>query len=158
MRRADREVTDSGQIRQILDDCKVCRLGLTDQDSTYIVPMNHGYTLQDGKLVLYFHSAREGKKLELIREHPQVGFEMDCGHELIEGKLACQFGFRYVSIIGRGKAEIVTDPEQKLQALGEIMKHQTGREFSEFETNPRLEKAVAVIRVTAEEYTCKRHE
>ena len=68
MRRKDREVTDIEKIKEILDACKVSRIGLMDQGKVYIVPMNHGYSLEDGRLVLYYHGAREGKSAGGIRD------------------------------------------------------------------------------------------
>ena len=102
MRRKEREVTDVGEIRGILDECKVCRLGLSDEDGIYMVPMNYGYREQDGKLILYFHGAKEGKKVEMIRKDPRAGFEMDCGHGLQEGEKACQYSYYFASVIGTG--------------------------------------------------------
>ena len=157
MRRKDREITEAAEIKRILDACKVCRLGFADEEGVYIVPMNYGYCFEDGRLILYFHGAKEGRKMDLVRKEPSVGIEMDCGHELVEGKLACQYSYHYASIIGRGKAAEVVEPEEKLKALGLIMKHQTGKEFDEFETNPKLEKAVAIIRVEVEDYSCKQY-
>lgn len=158
MRRTDREVREMDRIQEILMSCKVCRLGMADGNGqVYIVPMNYGYRFEDGRLILYFHGAGEGRKLELIKASPAVGIELDCGHELTEGTLACQYSYRYASIIGSGKASIVSEPEEKLRALAVIMKHQTGRDFSEFETNPKLEKAVTVIRVDVDEYSCKQN-
>ena len=61
------------------------------------------------------------------------------------------------SIIGSGRAGIVEEPDKKLNALAAVMRHQTGKEFEEFEKNPGLEKAVTIIRVDVERYTCKRH-
>lgn len=159
MRRKDREIKDPGKIQEVLEACKVCRLGMTDDEGqVYIVPMNHGYRFEDGRLVIYFHGAREGKKLALLKKNPLVGIEMDCGHKLKEGDLACQYTYLYASIIGNGRAKIVTEPKDKLEALSVIMKHQTGREFPEFAANPKLERAVAVIRVEVETYTCKQNE
>lgn len=158
MRRKDREVKDGRRIREVLEACKICRLGMTDEKGrVYIVPMNYGYSFEEGRLVLYFHGAREGKKLELLKANPAVGIEMDCGHELMEGSQACQYSYRYSSIIGNGRAWIVAEPEDKLKALAAVMKHQTGKEFAEFETNPGLEKAVTVIRVDVEDYSCKQN-
>ena len=157
MRRKDREVTSAEEIKEILDTCKVCRLGLNDEGKIYIVPMNQGYLYEDGKLTLYFHGWKEGKKLEIIAKSPGVGFEMDCHHGLVEGRLACQHSFHFASIIGNGYAKMITDPAEKLKALSLIMEHQTGKHFQEFETNPRLEKAVSIIRVDVESYTCKKN-
>lgn len=157
MRRKDREITEAAEIKRILEACKVCRLGFAGEGGVYIVPMNFGYCYEEERLVLYFHGAKEGRKMDLVRKEPSVGIEMDCGHELVEGKLACQYSYHYTSIIGKGKAAEVVEPEEKLKALGLIMKHQTGKEFDEFETNPKLEKAVAIIRVEVEDYSCKQY-
>ena len=158
MRRKEREVTDIKEIREVLDSCKVCRLGMADEGGAYIVPLNYGYVLEDGVLTLYFHGAKEGKKLELIRKNPEVGFEMDGRHELMEGDKACQYSYYFASVIGKGKAVIVEDPEEKLRALEILMKHQTGKDFSEFRENPRLEQTVGILKVEADIYTCKKHE
>lgn len=158
MRREEREVKDMARIREILAACKVCRLGMTDETGhVYIVPMNYGYCFEDDRLTVYFHGACEGKKFELLKKNPKVGVELDCGHDLAAGKLACQYSYRYASIIGNGTAAIVTKPEDKQKALALIMKHQTGKDFAEFETNPKLEKAVTVIRVDVREYSCKQN-
>ena len=111
MRRKDREVTDKKEIQRILETCKVCRIGLPEEDGVYIVPMNHGYCFEEGKLVLYFHGSREGKKMEMVRTNPAVGIEMDCDHELVEGRLACQHSYHFSSIVGKGKAREITEPE-----------------------------------------------
>ena len=157
MRRKDREVTDQEEIQKIFDDCKVCRIGIVDEDGPYIVPMNYGYVKEEGKVILYFHGAREGKKIDLIRKNPNVGIELDYKHELAEGKIAFQYSYYYASIIGKGTASIIDNPKEKLKALNVIMRHQTGKSFDEFQKNPKLEKAVAIIRVELNEYSCKRH-
>lgn len=157
MRRKDREVTDQEEIQQIFDECKVCRIGIMDEDGPYIVPMNYGYAKEEGKVILYFHGAREGKKIDLIKKNPKVGIELDYKHELVEGRLACQYSYRFASVIGKGTASIIDNPKEKLKALNIIMRHQTGKNFDEFQKNPKLEKAVAIIRVELNEYHCKKH-
>lgn len=157
MRRKDREVTESSQIRQMLEEFKVCRLGIVDEGAPYVVPMNMACDYDGEKLVLYFHCAREGRKLELIRKNPKVGFEMDKEIALVEGNTPCQYSYKFASIIGKGTAKIVEDEEEKVKALTKLMKHQSSRDFDDFEKNPKLLKAVAVIRVTVEEYTCKQN-
>ena len=83
MRRSDREIKDFDEIIEVINKCDVCRLAINDGDYPYIVPMNFGLNIEDGKVVLYFHCASEGKKLELLRKNNKVAFEMDCGHEFI---------------------------------------------------------------------------
>lgn len=157
MRRAERMVENEQQILEVLEECKVCRIGLNDNGRIYIVPLNFGYCYEQGKLTLYFHGASEGRKLDVIRGNSSVGFEMDGRHDLVEGKLACQYSYYFSSIIGNGSANIVEEQEEKSKALGLIMHHMTGREFREFETNKKLTETVTIIKLTAEEFTCKSH-
>ena len=52
MTKRERQITDEKQIMQILDGGKVLHLGLAVNNEPYVVPMNYGYTREDGKLVL----------------------------------------------------------------------------------------------------------
>jgi len=152
MTKRERQITDEAVIRDILDRAKVLNLGLSVNDEPYVVPMNYGYTLEDGKLVMYLHSAVKGKKLDMIRANNKVFFALDCDRDPFEGKVACQYGLAYSSVMGRGTARIVEDVEEKKQAMSILMKTQTGKDFT-FED--RLVSIVAVIRIDVAEYTAK---
>ena len=152
MTKRERQVTDPEQIRHILDTAKVLHLGLAVNNEPYVVPMNYGYTMEDGKLTLYLHSAVRGKKLDMVQANPNVFFEMDCDRMPFEGRVPCQYGLVYSSIMGRGQAHIVEDVEQKKQAMTILMKTQTGKDFT-FED--RLVSIVTVIRIDVSEYTAK---
>ena len=145
-------VTDSEQISHILDTGKVLHLGLAVNNEPYVVPMNYGYTMEDGKLTVYLHSAVRGKKLDMIRANPRVFFEIDCDLMPFEGRVPCQYGLVYSSLMGRGTAVLVDDVEEKKQAMTLLMKTQTGKDFT-FED--RLVTIVSVIRIDVEEYTAK---
>ena len=145
-------ITDQDKIAQILDKGKVLHLGLAVDNEPYVVPMNYGYCMENGNLVLYLHSALQGKKLDMILTNPRVFFEIDCDLTPFEGKVACQYGLSYSSVMGRGTARIVEDVEEKKQAMSILMKTQTGKDFS-FED--RLVSIVAVIRIDVSEYTAK---
>ena len=145
-------VTDPEQIRHILDSGKVLHLGLSVNDEPYVVPMNYGYAWEDGKLVVYLHSAVRGKKLEMVQTNPKVFFSIDCDRMPFEGRVPCQYGMVYSSIMGRGTATLVEDVEGKKQAMTILMKTQTGKDFS---FNDRLVSIVTVIRIDVSEYTAK---
>ena len=153
MRRKDREVTEISDILSIIDSCKVCRIGMTDDQGIYIVPMNFGYEFVDNRLDIYVHCAKEGRKLSAIAVNPSVCVEMDCEHQLTEGEVACEYGYRFASVIGNGKAHILKDIEEKKHGLSVLMRHQTGREFV-FEDAQT--KSVAVVRIKIEAFTGKR--
>ena len=154
MRRKDRQVTEVSQLKAIIDSCKVCRIGMLDEQGIYIVPVNFGYEFVDEKLRIYFHCAKEGRKLSAIAANPSVCVEMDYEHELVEGDIACEYGYRFfASVIGSGKARIVEDMEEKKHGLSVLMRHQTGKDFVFEDAQTR---SVAVVRIDVDEFTGKR--
>ena len=152
MTKRELQITDENQIRAILENAKVLHLGLCVDNEPYVVPMNYGYFMENGKLVLYLHSANRGKKLDMLRANPRVFFELDCNREPFEGQLPCQYGLAYSSIMGRGKARLVEDVTEKMEAMTVLMKTQTGKDFS---FNEKLVSIVTVIRIDVEEFTAK---
>ena len=152
MTKRERQVTDGSQILHILDTAKILHLGLCVDNIPYVVPMNYGYTMEQGKLTLYLHSAVRGKKLDMIRENPTVFFEMNCDLIPFEGPVPCRYGLSYSSLMGQGHARIIDDPEEKQEAMTRLMKTQSGKDFS---FNEKLVSIVSVIRIDVEEYTAK---
>ena len=153
MRRKDRLVDDPGELRLILEECKVCRIAMMDGEGLYIVPLNFGYEYDGDKLTLYIHSAREGRKVRAFRHNAAIAFEMDTGHELVEGNMACQTSYRYISIIGNGSIHELDDNTEKASALNAMMEHLTGQTF---EFNDKMVSAVAVFRIDVSQFSGKR--
>lgn len=148
----EREVTDPQQIQYILDTAKILHLGMVDGDEPYVVPLNYGYTMENGELTLYLHGAVKGRKLDLIRQNPKVFFCMECDVHPFEGKVPCQYGTTYASLMGRGVAELLEDPQEKMAGMSILMKTQTGKDFSFTE---KLVSIVSVIRIRVSSYTAK---
>lgn len=151
--RRELEITDMNEIIGILDRAKIVHVGMVDGDMPYVVPMNYGYTMEDGKLTLYLHGATTGRKLDIIRTNPKVFIEIDTDIVPFKGEAACQYGVAYSSVMGEGIAELVEDPEGKMAGLGVLMKTQTGREF---EFVPKMVAGVTVIKINVSEFTAKR--
>jgi nitroimidazol reductase NimA-like FMN-containing flavoprotein (pyridoxamine 5'-phosphate oxidase superfamily) len=155
MRRSDREVKDLSEILAIIAKSDVCRLGLVDGERAYIVPMNFGYCFECGVLTLYFHCADEGRKLDIIARNPVAGFEMDCSQKLITGDTAFDFSMEYESVIGSGRIELCHSITAKRDGLLRLMRHYAPER--EFELPDDMLGAVTVFRLTAEEFSGKRH-
>lgn len=68
MRKSEREVVNFQEKMQILMRCGSMTLAFQEQGGPYLVPLNFGAEEQDGSLVLYFHCALEGKKLDLLKK------------------------------------------------------------------------------------------
>ncbi|ACM19347.1 flavin nucleotide-binding protein, putative [Geotalea daltonii FRC-32] len=126
MRRHEKEIKDQPTLRAVIQQSMVCRLGLSDGYQPYVVPLSFGY--EDG--YLYFHAAHEGRKIEIIRRNNSVCFEFDANTEIVENEEACDWGMRYKSVIGFGKAIFIEDIEEKRRALKIIMKQYSNRSFS----------------------------
>lgn len=102
MRRKDKEIADPALLAAVLREAFVCRIGLADGDLPYVVPVN--FVHAEGSL--YLHSASEGRKIEILRRNNRVCFETEIGVELVRSERACDFGARYVSVIGTGTASL----------------------------------------------------
>lgn len=156
MRRQDRRITDPAVIRAVLDKCRTLHLGLVEDRRAYIVPLNYGWTEENGRYILYAHSAAEGRKIDLIRGGADVGFEMETGVEYFDADTACGWGNRYESIIGEGRATLLETPEEKRQALAAIMAHYSARKDYTFED--AMVDLVQVIQIDVTALSCKIHE
>ena len=152
MRRKDRLVDDPEELRLILEACQVCRIATMDEEGLYIVPLNFGYEYDGDKLMLYVHSARDGRKVRAFRNHPAIAFEMDTGHELVKGNIACQYSYCYQSIIGNGSIHELDDNTGKATALNAMMQHLTGQTF---EFNDKMLNAVAVFKIDVSRFSGK---
>lgn len=153
MRRKDREIHDFEEIIRIIEKCDVCRLAIPDDPYPYIVPLNFGVEIKDQQIILYFHCANEGTKLELLKKNNKVTFEMDTDHRFIlyEDRMSCTMG--YASVIGHGFIDPVTDPQKKYEALKMLMRHYHSEDFK---FNEKMIPATTVLRLTVLDLTGKR--
>jgi len=123
MRRNDRKITDNKEIEKILTESHICRLGLSYENIPYVVPVNFGY--KDNSL--YIHCAPHGKKLSIIEKNPTVCFEIEKDVEVVSNREdACRCTTHYKSLIGMGKATILTEVVDKINALDVIMQQHQG--------------------------------
>lgn len=125
MRRKDREVSDINKIESIIKKCDSLTLALNDEESgfPYILPLNFGYEVMNGKLLLFFHSALEGKKVELMKKDNRASFQMDTDHELLYNEDRGYCTMNYKSVVGRGRIKIIEDYDEKIKALKNLMRH-----------------------------------
>lgn len=122
MRRSEREIIGFDEIIEVIKKCEVLHLGMVDQNKPYIVPLNFGYLVENGKLKFYLHSAKEGRKVDLMKRNPQVCFEMESLIKLSKSEIPCKWTTYYESIMGEGKIHFINEPDMKQQAMACIMK------------------------------------
>ena len=153
MRRKDREVTDFNTIVSIIDECEIIRIGLSDGDFPYIVPVNFAYTVEGSEICFYIHGAMAGKKYDMLTKKPYCSFEMDIPLEMdciVEKK---DVTMRYKSVMGKCKIEFL-DGVEKQSAIDNIImaRHE---ETKNFEYNKDTVKRTAVAKLTVIEKSAK---
>lgn len=150
MRRREREITDGAELADVLSRGRVLHLALDSQDGPYVVPLSYGR----GEGCLYFHSAPEGRKMDLIRAGGRCSFSVVAHEALQEADEACAWTAYYESVVGRGVAGIVRDDNEKRTGLAAIMNQYAPGEWA------FSDAAVArtlVVRIVIEELTGKRN-
>ena len=155
MRRKEKEIRNREVLEELLRSAPVCRIGLgpgaggTERDGyPYIVPVHFVYS--EGWI--YIHSAREGRKIDMLTRNPRVCVEIDEYLGLIPAEKACDYGSRYRSLIAFGRAKVVEAEEEKRRALQLLMGKYTGRSF---DFSAREVKSVGIIEIQLEEVTGK---
>lgn len=153
MRRKDREVSIIEDIKQIIEKCKVCHLAMVDKGKPYVIPLSFGFEIHGNSLTLFFHSAKVGRKIDILKENSEVCFEM-----AVEGKLGfidnpCNSGYDYESVLGFGQVEFIEDINEKCNALTLFMKHQSNQDFVFAEQHVN---SVCVYKVVSTDFIGKR--
>jgi nitroimidazol reductase NimA-like FMN-containing flavoprotein (pyridoxamine 5'-phosphate oxidase superfamily) len=149
MRKKEKEIKDRAEIEAILCEAEICRIALCDGDTPYIVPVNFGY--KDNKL--YLHSAREGRKLDIIRKNNKVCFEVDVDYQLVVCGAPCDWGMRYRSVIGTGRAHVIEDEDGRKEGFRILAEHYCSDADAIRESSM---KGAVIIRIDIEEMIGKR--
>ncbi|MCF7859366.1 MAG: pyridoxamine 5'-phosphate oxidase family protein [Candidatus Cloacimonetes bacterium] len=148
MRRKEREITNKNMMLEIIDQAETCWLALNGKNKPYVVPVNFG--LEDD--TIYIHCAPEGKKIEMIKENPNVclNFCIDC-ETMLAGSPDTWTTF-YKSVTAIGKAELLYNLKARQKGLNAFLKHYAGKslEFGDAD----LER-VMIIKVIIHEMTGK---
>lgn len=150
MRRKDREITERKEIDAILSTSKVMHLALSADNVPFLVPL---YFVYDGTAV-YFHSAKVGTKIEILRQNPLVCFEVCQELGFVEADEACDFEARHRTVIGIGRAGFIEDYQEKTKILKNIIARFTEREFDLPEGNVNR---TAVVRIVIDSIRGKCH-
>jgi nitroimidazol reductase NimA-like FMN-containing flavoprotein (pyridoxamine 5'-phosphate oxidase superfamily) len=150
MRRKEREITDRTEIDSIIYSSKVMHLALSDNNTPFLVPLFYAY---DGTS-LYFHSAKAGTKIEIIKRNNNVCFEITTDHGVIESDKACDFEAKHRTVIGFGKALFVESEEEKINALNRIVARFTDKKFEFPKANLN---STTVIRIEIDLLKGKKH-
>ncbi len=112
IRRKEKAIENREEMIAILESSKYITIAMCQNDVPYLVTLSHGYDRK--KDCIYFHCAREGKKVDILSENNIVWGQAIEDHGYAEG--ACDH--LYVTTQFKGKVSFVEDVKEKEHALG----------------------------------------
>jgi nitroimidazol reductase NimA-like FMN-containing flavoprotein (pyridoxamine 5'-phosphate oxidase superfamily) len=144
------EIKSKEKIREFLNQEHVGRIASIDKNGyPQIIPMN--FIFLDN--AIYMHSHTKGEKLENISQNEKVGFEVDRELEFLpsyfeDPKNASLADTLYISVVIKGKGLIVTDRQEKTEALNGLMeKYQPEGRYEKISPEMHVLDEVAIIKV-----------
>lgn len=151
--KAIKDIVKIEELEDIIKRLKVCHVGMVDGNVPYVLGFNFGYENK----TIYLHCSQEGKKIEILKKNNNVCVYFDLDHDLFfrHEDVACSWRLRYRSVMGLGKAEFVTDYNEKIRGLEIFMKNYSEKEFAF--NKPSVDN-VCVIKITLDKITGRKFE
>lgn len=162
MRRREHEIIDPGEMKRVIESGQICRLALAVHNEPYLVALSYGVVFAGAGNVgsasndlptLYFHSAPNGRKLEMLKENPRVCFAIEGRTELERADRPCDWTFRYESVVGYGRVMVVTDQAEKLAGLDAVMRQHGAT--GDLDYSDTMIARTTILRLTVESMTGK---
>jgi uncharacterized protein len=146
-----KKITLQRDIDEIISRCDVCYVGMVDENHLpYVVPFNFGYKDQ----VIYLHSSKIGRKMDILKSRPHVCIVFSADHMLKaqSEQVACSYSMHYRSVQAFGEIEFIEEKEDKIEALNIIMANYTDKAFSY--NDPSI-REVCTFKVKVKEFSGK---
>lgn len=152
VREADRAVYDREAVYRILDEGFLCHAGFVVDGQPFVIPTSYGR--KDASL--YIHGSAASRMLRQIKEGVPVCITVTLLEGLVLARSIFNHSMNYRSVVILGKATLVDDPQEKLEALRLLSEHiLPGRWEDSRQPNERELKATSVLRVPIEEFSAK---
>lgn len=152
VREADRAVYDREEANRILDEGFLCHVGFVADGHPFVIPTSYGR--KDASL--YIHGSAASRMLRNLKEGMPVCVTVTLLEGLVLARSLFNHSMNYRSVVILGKATLVDDPTEKLEALRTLSEHiLPGRWDDSRQPNERELKATSVLRVPIEEFSAK---
>jgi len=114
LRRKEKSIDSREELIHILKSCKYITVALCQNNEPYLATLSHGYDQE--RNCLYFHCAKEGKKIDILKENNLVWGQALLDKGYVRG--ACDH--LYATTQFRGRVTLLDDFAEKKHAL-EVM-------------------------------------
>jgi len=152
VREPDRAVYNREDIYRILDEGFLCHVGFAVDAQPFVIPTSYGR--KDANL--YIHGSAASRMLRQMKDGVPVCVTVMLLDGLVLARSIFNHSMNYRSVVVLGKAVLVDDPEEKLEALRVLSEHIIpGRWDDVRQPNDRELKATSVLRLPIEEFSAK---
>ncbi len=143
---------DQAQIHAILDEGFLCHVGFVLEGQPYVIPT--GYARSGEKL--YIHGSAASRMLRTLAQGIDVCVTVTLLDGLVLARSAFHHSMNYRSVVVLGKAQLVTDPQEKWAALRCFTNHVVAGRWEEVRQPTELEmKATTVLVLPLNEVSAK---
>jgi nitroimidazol reductase NimA-like FMN-containing flavoprotein (pyridoxamine 5'-phosphate oxidase superfamily) len=111
IRRKEKEIKNKDEMIAILESVKFVTVAMSADNEPYIATLSHGYDRK--KNCIYFHCAKEGKKIDILRKNNVVWGQAFEDHGYADG--SCDH--LYATTQFRGRVTFINDAKEKTHAL-----------------------------------------
>ena len=152
VREAHRGVYDRETAYKILDEGFLCHVGFVADGQPFVIPTSYGR--KDASL--YIHGSAASRMLRQMKEAIPVCITVTLLDGLVLARSVFNHSMNYRSVVILGKAVLVDNPAEKLEALRILSEHIIpGRWDDARQPNERELKQTSVLRVPIEEFSSK---
>ena len=152
VREADRAVYDREAAYHILDEGFLCHVGFVADGQPFVIPTSYGR--KDDSL--YIHGSAASRMLRQMKECVPVCVTVTLLDGLVLARSIFNHSMNYRSVVVLGKARLVDDPAEKIEALRLLSEHIIpGRWAESRQPNERELKATSILQVPIEEFSAK---
>lgn len=152
VREADRAVYDRETAYRILDEGFLCHVGFVADGQPFVIPTS--YARKDNSL--YIHGSAASRMLRQLKESVPVCVTVTLLDGLVLARSIFNHSMNYRSVVVLGKATLVDDPKEKIEALHLLSEHIIPGRWAEVrQPNERELKATSVLRLPIDEFSAK---
>lgn len=139
-------------VYQILDEAFVSHVGFVSGGNPFVIPTAYGRAGD----VLYLHGARASRMLKELARGPEVCVTVTLVDGLVLARSAFHHSINYRSVVVLGRAEVVEDPSEKMEALRLFTEHIVRGRWDEVrEPSAQELNATLVLRLPLAEASAK---
>lgn len=152
VREPDRAIYDRDQVNRILDEGFLCHVGFVVEGQPFVIPTSYGRKENS----LYIHGSAASRMLRQLKDGVPVCVTVTLLDGLVLARSIFNHSMNYRSVVILGKAILVDDPNEKLEALRLLSEHiLPGRWDDVRQPNDRELKATSVLQLPIEEFSAK---